>query len=389
MPGTTTKSSPAKIAANQANARRSTGPRTEAGKARSRANAVKHGLTSAGVALPGEDAAQIEAQSLQAQEEFGPSTLAGMKLVRDVAALWVRQDRAREFEATALDRRVRRAADDFDQARQDRADGLIDAIETNPRAYHRALLAMPEGVDRLVDGLTMLLGEMTAPARVWSQVHHKRLDALFGYRVGDLPWNRPTRFSRAVLGDFEAIGAAEVEHVEPDDRQEWATIQLIEAIQTEIERLEAHQATIDRDRIAEDRADAVALARFDPGPAGSLARRYVGAAARDLSRTLRDLHHVEARYGADPDADTDTDTDAGSEPITTMHLGPDPAPTPNPLPDQQDPARLASFGKLAPATSDASPVTQPAAPVVVPSAPIHALRPVPTAEPALFYPEIR
>ncbi len=88
------KSSPARIAANRANARKSTGPRTEAGKARSRANAVKHGLTGAGVALPGEDAAAIEAEFLQAQEEFAPTTLAGMRLVRDVAAIWVRQDRA-------------------------------------------------------------------------------------------------------------------------------------------------------------------------------------------------------------------------------------------------------------------------------------------------------
>ena len=37
--------SPAKIAANRRNARRSTGPRSAAGKARARRNAFRHGLT--------------------------------------------------------------------------------------------------------------------------------------------------------------------------------------------------------------------------------------------------------------------------------------------------------------------------------------------------------
>ena len=37
-------SSPAKIAANRRNARRSTGPRSAAGKARARRNAFRHGL---------------------------------------------------------------------------------------------------------------------------------------------------------------------------------------------------------------------------------------------------------------------------------------------------------------------------------------------------------
>ena len=45
--------SPARVAANRANAALSTGPKTEAGKTRSRANALKHGLTAQVVALDG------------------------------------------------------------------------------------------------------------------------------------------------------------------------------------------------------------------------------------------------------------------------------------------------------------------------------------------------
>src|SRR4051812_1485794 len=46
--------SAAKVAANRANAAKSTGPRTEAGRAASRVNAVKHGLRAEMVVLPGE-----------------------------------------------------------------------------------------------------------------------------------------------------------------------------------------------------------------------------------------------------------------------------------------------------------------------------------------------
>ena len=53
----------AQIRANQANARLG-GPKTEAGKARSRANSYKHGLTGAGVVLPIEESAEVERRFL-------------------------------------------------------------------------------------------------------------------------------------------------------------------------------------------------------------------------------------------------------------------------------------------------------------------------------------
>ena len=300
-----------------------------------------------------------------------------MRLVRDVAMLWVRQDRARQFEAASLDARARRAGADFDQARSDRADGLIDTIEANPRATRRALLAMPEGVDRLVDGLTMLLGEITGPAPAWSPAHHKRLNALFGYRVGDLPWNRPTRFSKAILGDYEAIGDAEIADVPLEEQTAWAMTRLVEAIGAEVARLAEHRATIDRDRIAEDRADAIARASLDLSKDGVLAQRYIAAAARDLSRALRDLHLVESAAGTDPEAtlgaEPTPDPIAEPEPTAAPENGPDP------VASEQVMTLLASFGESAP-------VVPLAAPAAAMSAPVPAIWPVPTAEPAAFSP---
>ena len=49
------------ISANRAKAKRSTGPRSEAGKDRSRLNSWKHGLTAEEITITGEDADQFEA----------------------------------------------------------------------------------------------------------------------------------------------------------------------------------------------------------------------------------------------------------------------------------------------------------------------------------------
>lgn len=56
-----TKSTPARAEANRRNARRSTGPRTTAGKARSAVNATRHGLLSRETLLPDESAADFAA----------------------------------------------------------------------------------------------------------------------------------------------------------------------------------------------------------------------------------------------------------------------------------------------------------------------------------------
>jgi hypothetical protein len=70
-------SSEKQIAANRANARQSTGPHTGAGKARSRTNAWKHGLTAEKVVIPGEDVQQLKAIRRELWEEYQP--LPGME----------------------------------------------------------------------------------------------------------------------------------------------------------------------------------------------------------------------------------------------------------------------------------------------------------------------
>lgn len=66
--------SPAQIAANRANALKSTGPRTGAGKAASRLNALRHGADARSAVLPGEDPADLEALAASYRLRLQPST---------------------------------------------------------------------------------------------------------------------------------------------------------------------------------------------------------------------------------------------------------------------------------------------------------------------------
>ena len=66
--------SPAQIAANRANAQKSTGPRSVEGKSASRFNALKHGIDAASIVIPGEDPADYDALAADYHRDFRPES---------------------------------------------------------------------------------------------------------------------------------------------------------------------------------------------------------------------------------------------------------------------------------------------------------------------------
>jgi hypothetical protein len=94
---------PAQIAASRANGRRSNGPKTEAGKRRSRLNAVKHGLRSRTIRpLPGDETSAVEALTHAVLERLQPVDNAERELADGIiAALW-RMRRATQIEREVL-----------------------------------------------------------------------------------------------------------------------------------------------------------------------------------------------------------------------------------------------------------------------------------------------
>jgi len=100
---------PAQIEANRRNAQKSTGPKTAAGKARSRLNALKHGLRASQVCpvLPHEDPREAELQVLEWIESLQPHGGVELALVTRAARLAWMLRRGERHEAAYLAHRVR------------------------------------------------------------------------------------------------------------------------------------------------------------------------------------------------------------------------------------------------------------------------------------------
>jgi hypothetical protein len=93
---------PSQIEANRANARRSTGPRTAAGKARSAANSTRHGFCSQSVLLPGDDPAEYQTLLDELREAFPCVDLPEHRFVREMADAEWRLRRVRQHQETLL-----------------------------------------------------------------------------------------------------------------------------------------------------------------------------------------------------------------------------------------------------------------------------------------------
>ena len=90
------------IAANRQNAHHSRGPQTAEGRARSRRNALKHGLTARSLILEGERVAQYEELRTELITTYAPHGLVEEQLVDVMAGLLWRLRRVPALEAAAF-----------------------------------------------------------------------------------------------------------------------------------------------------------------------------------------------------------------------------------------------------------------------------------------------
>ncbi len=95
--------SAAQIRANRENAKRSTGPRTEAGKQTTKFNALIHGLAAESLVIRGEDPAKLDALRAQLQAEHCPVGQTEAMLVEEIAQCWWRLQRARAQEKRSIE----------------------------------------------------------------------------------------------------------------------------------------------------------------------------------------------------------------------------------------------------------------------------------------------
>jgi hypothetical protein len=121
-------STPAQLAANQANSQLSTGPVSPEGKALSSRNRLSHGFRSSTVLLPGDDPAEYEDLLTELSEHFAPRDLTETRLIREMADAEWRLRRVRRHMESAFTRHIATLAEANPSLNPDDAEAL--AVET-------------------------------------------------------------------------------------------------------------------------------------------------------------------------------------------------------------------------------------------------------------------
>ena len=90
------------LQANRENAKKSTGPRTPEGKARSSRNALRHGLLAQDSVIPGEDPAEFDRHLILFENTYVPKNYIEREIVRQIADAAWRMQRLSRIETTAI-----------------------------------------------------------------------------------------------------------------------------------------------------------------------------------------------------------------------------------------------------------------------------------------------
>jgi hypothetical protein len=175
--------SQAQIDANRRNSQRSTGPKTEAGKARAKLNALKDGSHAKTVSrvLPHENAIELDERVNKWINDLKPRNDAELELVVQAANLAWELERARRCQTARLAERVRKAQLKADERRMKEVGELARRLlynvgskslptsgrpwEDNPTAFLKGLEKSAEGCRWLLDrwaGLRVLLDRDSA-----------------------------------------------------------------------------------------------------------------------------------------------------------------------------------------------------------------------------------
>jgi hypothetical protein len=204
------------IAANRLNALKSTGPRTEAGKARSRKNAITHGLSTHVENLPDDEKDAFEQRVTSWKAALQPCTPYEDDLVRRLAGYSWRLDRAERVQTALI-------ADSIDEAEQDDVRRKREAFGDAARRLLPDFA--PEGapepapdprqligehyfvVDDLNDPLLLVMQlERVAEGCVWLRERWAELRAVL---EGGKAWSDPELIRALRLSGHRPLDAAE------------------------------------------------------------------------------------------------------------------------------------------------------------------------------------
>ncbi len=306
----------AQLESNRKNAQMSTGPRSAEGKARSRENAYKHGLTGEGVVLPHEDAAEFDNLVETLEAEMWPKNTLARECLAHLALLMLKLTRGALHETKCIAHNQRKAEAEFDAVRLSESDHLISWIANEPATNARRLRRSPEGLDLLIGAIQGLLDDLSHPyGNRWGWSHCDRLHHLLGLRREDVPVSRFRALTEAIQGKFQHLDPHDGEGQMDGNRALWALQMLAQLIEAEIAKLKTLRENFDHKGLDLDRAEAKYRAMFDPSKEAELARKYDAANKRSYHRTLKEFRELNAQapeVDSEPQVASDVPEELGS-----------------------------------------------------------------------------
>ena len=181
-----------RAAINKANAQKSTGPRTEAGKQRSKLNALRHGLTGHTIVLPAEDHSAYRRHTQRFFDQFKPSGALEEQLVQSLADCTWRLNRIPALETNLLTFGLTEREDQTDTGHAEANAALATAQAFRDHASAFATLSIYE--QRIARLFTKTLEQLR---EIQAERHKKEEDALdraadlleMHQERGELPYN--------------------------------------------------------------------------------------------------------------------------------------------------------------------------------------------------------
>ncbi|MEO6809858.1 MAG: hypothetical protein ABI353_12160 [Isosphaeraceae bacterium] len=292
------------MAANKANAQKSTGPRTAQGKASSRRNAVKGGLTGDGIVMPEDLEAEVQAEITIFAARFQPTDDYEHRLIRQAAVGSVRFDRLQKAQDARLALHRTTATRTWDETRAAEVLELADLLMDDPAEATRRLQRTAEGCDYLWDAWDDLKTRLDDVGE-WDDDKLAFALRLLGWStLPNVLDNDPAAILAGVaLGVRDDRSAfARFLELTPDQLDTHAPLfedcqtRLTDIIVEEMDRLRTLADQLWDRYDAPDRAGASQRAWVDTSLEGQRLYRYDRDATRLIDRSLREL---ETRRKAD------------------------------------------------------------------------------------------
>ncbi len=381
---------------NKDNASHSRGPTSEAGRDKSKYNALKHGGRAETLVLPNEDPDTVQALRDQWDDFYQPRSPAEAAYI-DKAVLALRKaERLRRAEDQSLDEQVRSAEDHFDEEREDEVERLAATLKEDPAAAVRALRRSAAGCCWLLEQWDDLktdldrYGAWIAPSRRDLAIRLRGMRPEAFREDGDVFWLRLSnlyvheeRYTKAICWMLEpervpdTMRASVAENIlpVPELSRQW----LLDLVADEVADLKEVEEYLRVEIEEPARAGAAERALVLEGPEGQRLHRYQVTAENDFHRAYQGFLKARAQEAKlvemvppaplpnEPNPAGDLDANAGMSAVSVESgsaraeaEGPPAAGSGEPLPNEAN-ATLAARTEVGIEESPSLPIFSPAA----------------------------